>query len=76
MSFNSHLTSGASVHPENSATYSTGNEGQKSCGVYSETASFQSYDTSCIVRLPCSQPFSHCGNVGRSLVSRFMPLTF
>ena len=55
------LTSGASVSPENSATYSAAKEGQNICGVFSETASFQSYGTSCIVRLPCSRPFSHCG---------------
>ena len=54
----SHLTSGASVGPENAATHSAGNEGQKICGVFSETASFQSYGTSCIVRLQCSRPFS------------------
>ena len=34
----SHLTSGASVHCENAATYSVGNKGQKICGVFSETA--------------------------------------
>ena len=34
----SHLTSGASVRRENTATYSAGNEGQKICGVFSETA--------------------------------------
>ena len=41
----SHLTSGASVHPENSATYSLGNEGQKICGIFSKTVLFQSYGT-------------------------------
>ena len=58
LSVKSHLTSGASVRPENSATYSPGNEGQIFCGVFSETVSFQSYSTSCIVRvrLPCSRP--------------------
>ena len=39
----SHLTSGASVRPENSVTYSTGNRGQKICGVFSETAPFKRY---------------------------------
>ena len=58
LSVESHLTSGASVCPENSATYSAGKEGQNIRGVFSETASFQSYGTSCIVRLPCSRPFS------------------
>ena len=33
----SHLTSGASARRENAATYSAGNEGQKTCGVFSET---------------------------------------
>ena len=37
----SYLTSGASVHPENTITYSADNEGQKSCGVFSETAPLQ-----------------------------------
>ena len=44
----SHLTSGASVHPENSITYSAGNRGQKNCGVFSETASFKSYGIICL----------------------------
>ena len=30
-------------------TYSVGNKGQKICGVFSDTASFQSYGTCCIV---------------------------
>ena len=38
LSVKSHLTSGASVHHENAATYSVGNKGQKVCGVFSETA--------------------------------------
>ena len=33
-----HLTSGASVRPEIDIAYSAGNEGQKFCGVFSETA--------------------------------------
>ena len=43
----SHLTSGASVRPENYL----GNEGQNICGVFSEIMLFQSYGTSCIVWL-------------------------
>ena len=43
VSVKSHLTSGASVRPENSVTYSTGNEGQKVCGDFSETAPLQRY---------------------------------
>ena len=37
VSAKSHLTSGASVRPENTATYSAGNGGQKICGIFSET---------------------------------------
>ena len=37
MSVKSHFTSGASVRRENTAMYSAGNEGQKICGVFSET---------------------------------------
>ena len=52
VSVKSHLTYGASVHPENSVTYSAGNEGQKYCGVFSETVPLQRYGTCCIVPLP------------------------
>ena len=38
LSVKSHLTYGASVRPENAVTYSTGNEGQKICGIFSENA--------------------------------------
>ena len=41
VSVKSHLTSGASVRPENAATYSAGNEGQKLCGVFSENVQLQ-----------------------------------
>ena len=37
VSVKSHLTSGASVCPENAVTGSAGNEGQKICGVFSAT---------------------------------------
>ena len=60
LSVKSHLTSGASVCPENAATDSAGNVGEKYCGVFSETASLQSCGTSCIVQLLCSGSFSHC----------------
>ena len=40
VSVKSHLTSGASVCPENSVVFSAGNRGV--CGVFSETASFKS----------------------------------
>ena len=47
MSVKSHLTYGASVRPENAVTYSVGNEGQKICGVFSETAPLQRSSTPC-----------------------------
>ena len=43
LSVKSKLTSGASVRPENTVTYSAGNGGQKVCGVSFETAPFKSY---------------------------------
>ena len=51
LSVKSHLTSGASVCPENAVTYLAGNEGPKICGVFSETAPLWRSSTSCIVRL-------------------------
>ena len=54
MSVKSHLTYGASVRPENTVTYSAGNEGQKICGVFSETAPLQRSSTPSVVR-PCVQ---------------------
>ena len=48
LSVKSHLTSGASVRPENSVTYSTGNRGQKICGVFSETSPFKRYGVICL----------------------------
>ena len=51
LSVKSHLTSGASVRPENAVKYSVCNVGGKSCRNFSETISFQSYRTSCIVRV-------------------------
>ena len=49
VSVKSHLTSGASVRPENSVTYSAVNEGQKICGDFSETAPLQRYTASYVV---------------------------
>ena len=43
LSVKSHLTSGASVRPENTVVYSAGNGGQKICGVFFKTAPFKSY---------------------------------
>ena len=37
------LTSGASVRPGNTVTYSAGNGGENICGVFFETAPFKSY---------------------------------
>ena len=54
LSVKSHLTYGASVRPENAVTYSAGNEGQKICGVFSETAPLQRSSTPSVVR-PCVQ---------------------
>ena len=54
LSVKSHLTSGASVRPENAVTYSAGDEGQKICGVFSETAPLQRSSTPSVVR-PCVQ---------------------
>ena len=50
VSVKSHLTSGVSVRPEIDVTYSTGNEGQKICGVFSETAPLQRSSTPSVVR--------------------------
>ena len=54
VSVKSHLTYGASVRPENAVTYSAGNEGQKICGVFSETAPLQRSSTPSVV-WPCVQ---------------------
>ena len=43
LSVKSHLTSGASVRPENTVVYSAGNGDKKNCGVFFETAPFKSY---------------------------------
>ena len=55
VSVKSHLTSGASVRPENTVTYSAGNGGQKICGFFSETTPLQRYTASCVV--------GYCGNI-------------
>ena len=58
VSVKSHLTSGASVRPENPVTYSTGNGSRKICGDFSETAPLQRYTASCVVGycsdIPCT----------------------
>ena len=45
VSVKSHLTSGASVRPENTVTYSASNGGQNICGGFSETARLQRSST-------------------------------
>ena len=47
LSVMSNLTSGASVRSENTVTYSAGNGGQSICGVFFETAPFNSYGVKC-----------------------------
>ena len=44
VSVKSHLTYGVSVHPENAATYSVGNESKNICGDLPETTAFKSYN--------------------------------
>ena len=61
LSVKSHLTYGASVRPENAVTYSAGNEGQKICGVSSETAPLQRSRTPSVDGHTYSRPFS-CGS--------------
>ena len=58
LSVKSHLTSGASVRPENTVTYSGGNGGRKICGDFSETAPLQRYTASCIV--------GYCSDISRT----------
>ena len=57
VSVKSHLTYGASVRPENAVTYSAGNEGQKICGVFSETAPLQRSSTPSVDGHTYSRPF-------------------
>ena len=53
----SHLTSGASVYPENMLTYSADNEGQNSFGIFSETAPLQRSSTPSVESHTYGQPF-------------------
>ena len=79
VSVKSHLTSGASVRPENAVTYSAGNECQNICGVFSETAPLQRSSTPSVDGHTYSRPFflrkaarmriivfTTCGGVDRS----------
>ena len=56
-----HLTSGASVRPKNAVTYSAGKEGEKICGVFSETPLLPRFSTSRIIWLSLVGHFSLCG---------------
>ena len=60
LSVKSNLTSGASVRPENTVTYSMGSGGRKICGDFSETAPLQRYTASCVVGYcsDCPRTFS------------------
>ena len=49
VSVKSHLTSRASVRPENTVTHLAGSGGRKICGDFSETAPLQRYTASCFV---------------------------
>ena len=55
VSVKSHLTSGASVRPENTVTYSAGNEGQNIRGDFSEAAPMRRSSTPSI---ESRRPFS------------------
>ena len=60
VSVKSDLTSGVSVHPEISVTYSTNFWGfQKICGIFSETAPLQRSSTPSIESHTYSRPFSY-----------------
>ena len=60
VSVKSHIASGASVRPENTLTYSADNEGQKICGVFSESSPLQRSSTPSLESPTYSRPFS-CG---------------
>ena len=66
LSVKSHLASGASVRPENAVKHSV-------CRIFSETVTFQSYRTSCIVRLPWSRPFSLWEHAREPAIIRAIP---
>ena len=75
MSVKSHLTSGASVRRENSATYSVGNKGQKIHGIFSETASLPRLSTPSLERpyirsaiFPVDNMHVHCAYERRSVM--------
>ena len=53
-----HLTSGASICPENTVMYSVGNGGPNICGVFSETTLLQRSSTPPLKGHTYSWPFS------------------
>ena len=53
----SHLTSGASVRPENVVMNSAGNEGENTCRIFSETASLWRSNNPSVVRPYAQRPF-------------------
>ena len=68
LSVKSHLTSGASVHLENTDTYSAGKGGQKICRVFSETAPLRRSSTPplkairSVGHFPAESAHAHYGN--------------
>ena len=65
MSVKLYLTSGASVHPENTVTYSAGNGRRNLCGDFSETVPFQGYTASCVV--------GYCSDIPRTFSMAELP---
>ena len=68
VSVKSHITSGASVCQENAVTHSAGNEGQKICGIFSETAPLPRSSTPSLgwpyiwsAIFPADNTHAHCG---------------
>ena len=75
-SVKSHLTSGASVRPKNTVTYSAGNVGQKICGVFSETAPLRRSSTPLLKAIrsvdhfPAESAHAHYSNEGPWISTR------
>ena len=64
LSVKSHLTLEAPLHPENAVTYSVGDESQKNCDVFSETALLPRSSTPSLgwpyIRSPVDNTHAHC----------------
>ena len=64
LSVKSHLTLEASLRPENAVTYSVGDESQKICGVFSETAPLPRSSAPSLgwphIRSPADNTHVHC----------------